>query len=354
MYVKKKKTFHYFIKLTLMDITIQSIMKSFIDIYRTYVQNNEICIEILLKYIITDEFKLNFKTWCTTKNTKSYDLLTYNSCMLLRKELSHNTKFNLILFHTEGFPNDKGYDLRYCTRCITMIANKYFDNIFLYTPKKLRDVGYDYHIKEYPDSGCVSRNPNMNFIGFCAWRPLIMLIELEKMNDGDILIYRDCNIIKYPLLKKYDTIDTIVNNFFDACMFDFLILREHEDVALKHHCKTNIIRELGENHRFTYEFPLLVSSFIAIRKTSISIELLREWLVNCENETYINGKIYGNTDTNFIHHTPEQGILGVIIANWVRKRKHNIPLKYPNIMGRDIHSACIPKNYKYLEYIDQK
>ena len=257
----------------------------------------------------------------------------------------------MYFFFSEGSPNDKGLSLTHNKDLLITKAQKHFDKISYYTPSILREMGYDSYIKER-EYGLVSQNQGMSNIGNSAWRPLILLLELEKMNDGDILLYRDCNISKYPVLGEYDDIKDIVEYCLDVTKFDFFIPRE--GFKLKYFCKTNIIRELGEDHPFTYEFPLCISNFLTIRKSHISIELLQEWKTACEKEEWIDGKQYGELDNEFRWSTPEQSILCVIIANWIRKRKHNIPLHYPKIIFnyRDISKSSIITDYNYLKYLD--
>ena len=57
----------------------------------------------------------------------------------------------------------------------------------------------------------ITMNKNLQYIGFCAWRPLILLLELEKINDGDLLVYRDSNYGKYKELENYD-------NLYEKCI----------------------------------------------------------------------------------------------------------------------------------------
>ena len=86
----------------------------------------------------------------------------------------------------------------------------------------------DNYIKEYKHKGLVSRNPGLYKIGFCAWRPKIILLELEKMQDGDILIYRDCNILKYPILGNYNNIKNKAIEILEKINFDFFIPRANK------------------------------------------------------------------------------------------------------------------------------
>jgi hypothetical protein len=88
-----------------------------------------------------------------------------------------------------------------------------------------------------------------------------------------------------------------------------------------------------------------------IRLTSINI--LKEWLKYCQKEEYINGQIYGKLHKDFRWSTPEQSILGIIFANYVRKHKYNIPLKYPFISMNRNFTFYKSKNYDYLKYINK-
>ena len=268
------------------------------------------------------------------------------------------TKIHLVLFYSEGGAHDNGIDLTKERDIIIECASHQVDHIEFYTPRKLRELGYGDYVKEYPDSGVVSKNPGLNMIGFCAWRPLIMRLEMEKVADGDIIVYRDINCNKQPTniygnLKNYDYFRSVISRFFNEYVnnFDFLVVRDGDFIKTRQHCKTNVIKELAIHPEFTSEFPLLISNLLIFKKSRVSEELLNEWQSACENESWINGIIYDELDPEFKWHTPEQGILSVIISNWVFTRKHNIPEKYPDIIlqWRNMHMPCRPTQYHYLD-----
>jgi hypothetical protein len=244
-------------------------------------------------------------------------------------------KINLVSFYSEGEPHDKGINLIQAKEEFMKVATDNVDDIFLYSPRILKNKNFDYYVKEYPISQLVTMNPNTNYVGFLAWKPLIMILELNKLNDGDILVYRDINCIKYPQLRNFNNFKENVIKLLDICKFDFFISFDPYGLIADNLCKTNIIRELGENHPFSYNYPMLIANFIIVRKSKISYELLYEWLINCSNNEYIDGEQYGALSPGFSRSTSEQSILTVIIANWIRKRKHNIPLRYPEVILRD-------------------
>jgi hypothetical protein len=246
-------------------------------------------------------------------------------------------KINLVSFYSEGEPIDKGINLTEQKNIFIANAQNNVDNISLYSPQILKDLNYNNYVKEYPVSSLVTMNTNINYIGFLAWKPLIILLELNKMNDGDILVYRDINCIKYPQLKNFNNFKENTINLLNINNFDFFISFDPFGFISENLCKTNIIKKLGEDHIFSYNYPMLIANQIIIRKSRISEELLNEWLLNCNIEEYIDGNAYGEMSINFKRSTPEQSILTIIIANWIRKRKYNIPIDYPKIILIDIN-----------------
>jgi len=273
-----------------------------------------------------------------------------------KDQFQDNHIINLVTFYSEGPPNDNGLDLSINKNKILQ-QKKLFNNITIYTPQILKNLGMEKYVKEYEHSGLVKANRGMSKIGFCAWRPKILLLELEKMKEGEIIIYRDMNIKKYPSLGNYNNIRNLVLKVLDIVKFDFFVSRQNKKLKLRQHAKTNIIRELGDNHPFTYNFPILISNLLIVRKSKVSIQLLKEWENACLNDEWINGEKYGTLDPIFKWSSPEQSILCVIIANWIRKRIHNISEYYPLIgfYKRNIDRLVfydIEKDYDYIKLLD--
>jgi len=266
-------------------------------------------------------------------------------------------KMNLVLFYSEGGDKDNGLPLTTEKDIMFESAKNAVDNISVYNPTILKNMGYEYHVKEREKAGLASCNPGVQSIGFFAWKPLIMLLELEKMNDGDILVYRDVNCTKIEVYKNYDNFRENVEGFINYVNFDFFVSRCHEGwvepFSHKFFCKTNTIRELGENHPFSYNYPMIWAGFICVRKSDISIKLLKDWLHACENEEWINGEQYGELQDGFVWSCSEQSLLSLIISNWIRKRVHNIPINYPQVVfaERDLNRGYSNIDMRYLEYL---
>ena len=258
----------------------------------------------------------------------------------------------LLMFFSESEPYDKGIDLTNEKDGMIWQYKNYFDEIIVYTPKILRDLGYNQSVKEYDNAGVVSvKNYKQNFIGFCAWKPLIIKLELLKSNNNDIIFYHDVNCTKYPQYLLFKDIKNTINTLLEKCNYDFFI--PQEDTRLVMWCKTNVIRELGNDHKFNYNFKQLCVNCMIFKNTNISLSLLDEWIECCNNETWLNGETYGSMHKDFIWHCPEQSILNNIIANWIKTRKYDIPIHFPFVYfnGRNINNINNITDYNYLKFL---
>ena len=92
-------------------------------------------------------------------------------------EFQDQNTINLVTFYSEGPPNDNGLNLS-INKDIILQQKEHFNNISVYTPKILKNLGLNKYVKEYKNSGLVRKNKGMSKIGFCAWRPKILLLEL--------------------------------------------------------------------------------------------------------------------------------------------------------------------------------
>ena len=86
-------------------------------------------------------------------------------------------------------------------------------------------------------------------------------------------------------------------------LLDFFVPRESKSASLKQYTKNNVIKELGEDHPFVYDFPNLYSGLLVIiKKSKVSMELLHEWENACLNDELIDGNIVnidGSKTNNF-------------------------------------------------------
>lgn len=330
-----------------------NLLDDFKDEYEMYV-NNENILNIIEKNLdnITDIktiIKIIYKNLLDNEIIKELDINILNIWL----KYFTNLNYNVVYFYSEGNQYDNGIDLTYCKEPLLNIGKDIFNNISFYTPRILKSLGYHESVKDFEVTNIIKNYEKMAKVGLSRWKPLILLLELEKMNEGDILLYRDSNFLKYKQLQDYNNIIDIINKCLDTVNFDVFISRESENLKLAGYTKPNVIEELGNNDDFVKHFPLLIANFIIIRKSKISIEFLNEWLEACNIDKYIDGHLYNKTNDMFTNFsTNEQSIMGVIIAKWVKNSKYNIPKKYPFIgfSHRHINNIVTFNNYDYLKY----
>jgi hypothetical protein len=262
-------------------------------------------------------------------------------------------KIKLVLFFSEGSPHDKAKPLAYANE---LMNNKYkdvFDEIISYSPRILKEMGYGEFCKEYKDAGVCSGPARQQMIGFCAWKPLIIKLELQKCDKDDIIVYHDINCLRYPMYLKFTDLKETILKILEECKYDFFFPQEHNN-QLKRWCKLNVLMELGENHPFNHNFSQVCVNFMIAKNTQVTLDLLNEWQEACMNEKFIDGETYGYKQLkDFYFSCPEQSILNNILANWIRKGKNNIDIHYPFICldGRNINKYFPITDYSYLQYL---
>jgi hypothetical protein len=109
-----------------------------------------------------------------------------------------------------------------------MMIDKYkneFDEIIVYTPNILKNLGYDNLCNEYKEHGVIVANIPQKNIGFSKWKPLICILELSKSSKDDIIVYHDVDCLKYPVYLQFVNVKNTINNILDRCNYDFFFLR---------------------------------------------------------------------------------------------------------------------------------
>ena len=285
--------------------------------------------------------------WPPSKSKNIYNKFNQEKIKINQEKTEVDKKiFHAVSFYSEGQPYDKGVDFKYLETKFIQTASKtiFRENINLYTPRILKDLGHSYAVKEYPEISIpvVIENKPVFFLGGGAWKPLICLLELNRIKENEILIYSDSNFYKYPNYENNFNINAIID-IMDYIKFDFLIPRasspfDKKMVPLTWHTKPNIIKKLTSNSSFIQSFPLLQNSFMVFKKTKVSLKFLQEWDEACKKEEFVDGKIYGDLYKDFKWTTMEQSIGSALVADWVEKGTFNIPKTYPSIVfyERDI------------------
>jgi hypothetical protein len=158
-----------------------------------------------------------------------------------------------------------------------------------------------------------------NTHGFWKWKPYIIQKHLEKIKDGEILIYHDCNVSRYSYyMLNISQLRENVHFLMGKTGFDVIIPIEHPDILCKHHVKQKVFQTIGQNNDDYRNFPLLNANRIFIRKTETSCSFIKDWLRYCETGDLILPETDSEPDLRW--HTHDQAIVSVLYKKYINDR----------------------------------
>jgi hypothetical protein len=235
-----------------------------------------------------------------------------------------------VTFYSEGAPHDRGLSLAGCLPHVKRECRIHFLPLAAYTPRILRDMEHGDCVDPFDDVGTVTKNPGMSGIGNSAFKPRVLLMELRRVPPGAIVVYRDVNHKKYPLLASYRYVAERAAEAIRLCGADVFVGREGDDFRLEHFTKGNVLKELGDDDAFVKTFPLLQCHTVIARRSPQAEAFLREWDAACSHKPWIDGSEHGTPNPDLRWSTPEQSLFGVIAAKWVRDGRfpHDYPRRY--------------------------
>ena len=181
-----------------------------------------------------------------------------------------------------------------------------FDQMHCYTPDEISEFLSDKWIAKEKRGA-----------GYWIWKPYISLLELEKMQDGDILIYVDagCSLRKTDRWEKYFEIlhrkDAIFMHFDNVINYGFT-------PTLRCWTKKNAIDFflLSNSDNSWIDKSQFIGGCFFLKKTDATIRFIKEWsdFMNSHQDlvcdTTDNEKIQ---DSAFIEHRHDQAILSLLL-----------------------------------------
>lgn len=166
-------------------------------------------------------------------------------------------------------------------------------------------------------------NPGSSTTGFFRWKPHIILETLEKMQDGDILMYRDCNVKKYPqYLKGVASIRELCRFVLHVNNTDIYVPIEGFGLQCKHHIKKELFEWSGVPDAFEkWGCKLSINaSLIVARKSEASLRIVREWMDACLQDDLLSPVHNKNIQDPAFRWSPgDQPLLNIIILKHIEQ-----------------------------------
>jgi len=193
-------------------------------------------------------------------------------------------------------------------RTLNRICNEaqdfdYFDEILALTEKDLiEDDDFWEKNKDFILN-------NSKGYGYWLWKPYLINKELEKMNDGDILVYADagCKINKNGKARFLEYIELLNNNEDDYGVISFQL--DHEEYK---YTKKKIFEYFNCTDVMKNSYQFLATVQI-IKVNKHSRELIKNWSEISSNYELINNDLSENECTEFRDNRNDQSIFSILV-----------------------------------------
>lgn len=237
-------------------------------------------------------------------------------------------QIHFVSFYTNGPPHDGCLNIEDSYIKYKKYISEYVDTYKFYSYSELNNnPDTKIYVKSFDSQA--NHNIGTNKCGYLRWKPYIILKELEKLNDNDILYYRDCNINKYPnILIGIEKTKNICEYILNEIKCDIFVPIEHPSIRVKHHCKKKIYETIDNYEDYYLDNFLLNASVIICKKTPMILSILKEWLNYCLNDELIDVDTFNEIQhIEFRWNTQEQAILNVLLYKY--KKNKLLPENFP-------------------------
>jgi hypothetical protein len=179
----------------------------------------------------------------------------------------------------------------------------YFDEIIGFSEKDLIDDS-----NFWKNNGEFIIN-NKRGYGCWIWKPHLIYKELEKMNEGDILVYADsgCEINKNGKKRFLEYIDLLNNNEHGYGLISFYL--EFKECF---YTKKTIFDFFNVGDEIKNSFQNMATIQI-IKKNKHSMDIIKKWSDITKNHILINDVLTNNEDPQFIDNRHDQSIYSVLV-----------------------------------------
>ena len=244
-------------------------------------------------------------------------------------------RFIVVTFYTEGPPRDAGTPLADVEREFRVAVAPYVDELLSFSPTSMaarwpgaessfRD--YSEWLEQHPQRHQLTHyNRGWAKIGFLGWKPFLLhsLLHDETIRPGDVLMYHDVNLRKYPSYARtpaewrdvsHRILDEVGGDIFCGA-----------GSRLEVDTKASLVRRYL--HAAAGCERGVQAYLVIVRKSQQSIEFIDEWKRMCDDLDNLsplpNPRPYAGT----LWHSQEQSVLGVLALKW--KQEGRLPAEWP-------------------------
>lgn len=148
--------------------------------------------------------------------------------------------------------------------------------------KRLRVNGFD--------ELCPGIDLSERGVGYWVWKPFIIAKTLDRMRDGEVLVY--CDVGRHYPWKQIDRRLEVLVDWMDARKTDIfpgVCIPWHGPMAWW--TKRSAFIDTGSDTCFHHKTIPVQASFSLWRKSPSSLRMAREWLELCRNRSLVSDEI---------------------------------------------------------------
>lgn len=220
---------------------------------------------------------------------------------------------HLIGFYTQGPPIDESADLTESKKKFQALYENEVDVLKLYSTTHMM-------VKNSQFKNYIEPLPKYKFLDgwshhFWKWKPFVIYEHLKTMNDGEILVYHDCDILNHKEYEKGNTqfrknVMNIMEKNELVCSMDNLYGNN------KGLIKEDIFLKFGD-YRYTKH---LKTNRIFIKKTPKTLQFVYNWLLLCNTSLLL---------PNYTEkHTYSESLFNVLYYKYIEMGELSYPTLY--------------------------
>lgn len=252
----------------------------------------------------------------------------------------------LLSFYTEGPEIDGCYDLTNASMQIKERLSNYFDEIFLFNKRDLKNIpGSEAFCNTYEEE--LDMNPNANKIGYFDFKGFLIKHVLEKIPEGSILIYHDGNFEKNSQYweSDWENILSLSNKLLTDNNSDMFFQFEREGVYVKEYVKTYTIDKIFPDpteNSLVKDCILINAARMIMRNTDFTRNFINDYIGLCMEKDLLMKTPNTNPHPDLKWSCGDQDVLNCLIYRYILDRKFHPEFPLYSFLYRIIRTENRP------------
>jgi hypothetical protein len=157
--------------------------------------------------------------------------------------------------------------------------------------------------------------------GYWLWKPYIILDALNKIKEGDFIIYCDNSMYfindPKPLLEICQKENGI------------LLFKHNDTNKIKFHTQKSTFLNMNINIEQVKECTMYEANIQFYQKNDFSVNFVKEWLMACLVPSSLTDNLSNDEDPSFNQHKHDMSILSILRAKY-NLNGYRVPFQYGN------------------------